>query len=71
MKDFLEDIAQKMPFRAMAVSQDMLDEMKRKEEEDERNNLNPYTMKYIIQNNMGGCHKWVSPMDLKYFGKYQ
>lgn len=71
VKGFLEDVANKMPFKAIAVSQDMLDEMKRKEEEDEQNNLNPYTMKYVIQNNMGGCHKWLSPMYKKYFGKYQ
>lgn len=55
----------------MAVSQDILDEMKRKEEEEEKNNLNPYTMKYMIQNNMGGCQKWLKEIDLKYFGKYQ
>lgn len=71
VKDFLEDIANKMPFKAIAVSQDMLDEMKRKEEEEEKYNTNPYTMKYIIQNNMGGCHRWLKDIDLKYFGKYQ
>lgn len=71
VKGFLEDVANKMPFKAMAVSQNMLDEMKRKEEEEEKNNINPYTFKYIIQNNMGGCHRWLRPMDLKYYGKYQ
>lgn len=54
----------------MAVSQDILDEMKAKEKWEEENNQNPYTMKYLIQNNMGGCHHWLSPFDLKHFCKY-
>lgn len=70
VKDFLEDLAKKLPFKAMAVSQDILDKMMKKEEENEKNNCNPYTMKYLIQNNMGGCHRWLSPYDLKWFGKY-
>ncbi|KAI4461801.1 50s/60s ribosomal protein l16 [Holotrichia oblita] len=70
VKDFLEELAKKMPFKAMAVSQEILDKMKRKEEQNEKNNLNNYTMKYLIQNNMGGCHRWLSPYDLKWFGKY-
>lgn len=70
VQSFLEDLAKKMPFKAMAVSQEILDKMKQKEEDDERNNCNKYTMKYLIQNNMGGCHKWLSPFDLKWFGKY-
>ncbi|KRT83214.1 ribosomal protein, partial [Oryctes borbonicus] len=48
VKGILEDLAKKMPFKAIAVSQDVLDRMQRKEEEDERNNLNRYTMKYLI-----------------------
>lgn len=70
VKDFLHDVAMKLPFKAMAVSQEIMDEMKRKEIEDEKNNTNPYTMKYVIQNNMGGCHSWLSPFDLKWLGKY-
>ncbi|KAG5883169.1 hypothetical protein JTB14_010305 [Gonioctena quinquepunctata] len=70
VKDFLEDIAMKLPFKAMAVSQDLLEEMKKREKWEEENNQNPWTMKYVIQNNMGGCYRWLSPIDMKYFGKY-
>ncbi|XP_017780026.1 PREDICTED: 39S ribosomal protein L16, mitochondrial [Nicrophorus vespilloides] len=70
VKRFLEDLAMKMPFKAMAVSQEILDEMKLKEEEEEKCNVNEYTMKYVIQNNLGGCQKWLRPNDMKYFGKY-
>lgn len=60
----------KLPFKAMAVSQEILDKMKQEEEWTEKNNLNQYTMKYIIQNNMGGCWQWISPFDLRWFAKY-
>lgn len=70
VKDFLHKVAMKLPFKAMAVSHEMLEEKKLKEERDEINNVNPYTMKYVIQNNMGGCHRWLSPFDLKWFCKH-
>lgn len=66
----LEDIAMKLPFKAMAVSQEILDETAAKEKWEEENNQNPYTMKYLIQNNMGGCQRWISPLDFKHFGKH-
>ena len=40
---------------------------KKKEEE----NLNPWTFKYIVQNNLGGCTRWISPVDRKWFGKHR
>ncbi|XP_057657458.1 39S ribosomal protein L16, mitochondrial [Diorhabda carinulata] len=70
VQGFLQDVAMKLPFKAMAVSQEILDEMKHKENWEEKNNQNPYTMKYLIQNNMGGCYRWLSPTDMRYFCKY-
>lgn len=70
VQGFLENVAASLPFKAMAVSQEILDEMKAKEEFEEKYNKNPYTMKYIIQNNMGGCYLWLRPSDRKWFGKY-
>ncbi|CAG9857133.1 unnamed protein product [Phyllotreta striolata] len=70
VKDFLHDVAMKLPFKAMAVSQEILDKQKEQERWEEENNQNPYTMKYIIQNNLGGCYRWLSPTDMKYFCKY-
>ncbi|XP_044755304.1 39S ribosomal protein L16, mitochondrial [Coccinella septempunctata] len=70
VKDFLEDVARKMPFKAMAVSQEILDQMKADEKWEQENNKNKFTMKYMIQNNMGGCHTWLSPYDFKFLGKY-
>jgi large subunit ribosomal protein L16 len=70
VKDVLKKVAHKLPFRAKVVSQEMLDEEKAKEERLARENLNPFTMKYVIQNNLSGCHNWLSPVDFKWFGKY-
>ncbi|XP_066252328.1 large ribosomal subunit protein uL16m [Euwallacea similis] len=70
VEPFLTDIANKLPFKAMAVSQKIIEQMNDREKWEEENNINPYTMKYMIQNNMGGCHQWISPWDLKYFCKY-
>lgn len=66
----LTDVANKLPFKAMAVSQKMLTDMQMKEKWQEENNQNPYTMKYLIQNNMNGCHQWLSPFDFRNFCKY-
>lgn len=70
MKKTLEEVAHKLPFAAMAVSQEIMDQMADDERYKEENNENPYTMKYIIQNNLGGCHKWISPIDKMYYCKY-
>ena len=70
VKPFLEMIAHKLPFAAKVVSQEMMDEMKQDEINKEKKNKNRYTMKYVIQNNLGGCHRWLSPVDHKWFGKW-
>ncbi|KAK3860012.1 hypothetical protein Pcinc_031156 [Petrolisthes cinctipes] len=69
-KPFLKMIAHILPFPAEAVSKEILEasrqETRRLEEED----INPYTFKYLIQNNMLGCHKWIREIDRTYWGKY-
>ncbi|XP_045475065.1 39S ribosomal protein L16, mitochondrial [Harmonia axyridis] len=70
VQKLLEDLAKKMPFKAMAVSQEILDKMAADEKWELENNKNKFTMKYMIQNNMGGCHRWLSPFDFKFLGKY-
>lgn len=70
VKHFLTDFANKLPFKARAVSHEILEAERLEAERKERENLNPYTFKYVIQNNLGGCHRWLSPKDHKWFGKY-
>lgn len=71
VKGFLEKVAHKLPFPALVVSQETLEERQREEQRKEAENVNPYTMKYVIQNNLGGCHRLLSPVDHKWFGKYR
>lgn len=66
----LRIVAERLPFEAKPVSQEMLEKMEEEEKWKEENNKNYFTMKYIIQNNMGGCHKMLSPYDHKWYGKY-
>jgi large subunit ribosomal protein L16 len=70
VKPILELVAHKLPFSAKVVSQQMLEEMTKEGERLEQENLNPYTFKYVVQNNLGGCHIWISPYDRRWFGKY-
>lgn len=66
----LNHVAANMPFKAMAVSHEMLEEMENQKELNKRRNLNPFTKQYVIQNNLNGCHKWLSKFDHKWFGEY-
>lgn len=70
VKAWLQTYADQLPFAARAVSHEMLMQEAKQEKENEERNLNPFTMKYVIQNNLGGCHRWLSPVDHKWFGKY-
>lgn len=70
VKGILTSVCNKLPFKAMVVSQELMDEMKVKEKSVEDANVNYFTKKYVIQNNLGGCHNWLAPIDHKWFGKY-
>ena len=67
---FLREVAEKLPFKAKAVSYEMMEAEKAENELLAKANLNPYTAEYLIKNNIGGCHQWISPYDKKWFFKY-
>lgn len=70
VQKFLQNFANQLPFKARAVSHEMLEKEAKDEIEKEKLNTNPYTMKYVIQNNLGGFHRYLSPWDHKWFGKH-
>ncbi|GAB1863684.1 Large ribosomal subunit protein uL16m [Camponotus japonicus] len=70
VKDMLSKIAQIMPFKAKAVSQEILDRDAAREKWMEENNQHFWTWKYMVQNNMLGCQNWISPVDKLWFNKY-
>ncbi|KOB78969.1 39S ribosomal protein L16, mitochondrial, partial [Operophtera brumata] len=70
VKNMLRIVAERLPFAAEPVSQEIMEMNAAKEKLLEENNKNQYTLKYIIQNNMGGCHKMLSPFDHRWYGKH-
>ncbi|EEB19138.1 mitochondrial 50S ribosomal protein L16, putative [Pediculus humanus corporis] len=70
-RKILGPVAEILPFPARFVSQKYLDDEREKEKLIKENNTNKFTMEYVIKNNMGGCQKWLSPYDYKWFGKYK
>ncbi|CAG4909138.1 unnamed protein product [Colias eurytheme] len=70
VKNMLRIIAERLPFKAEPVSQEIMEKFAADEQWKEENNQNNYTMKYLIQNNMGGCHKHISKYDHRWFCKY-
>ena len=69
-RPFLKELADKLPFRAKPVSYEMMEAEKGEADRLSACNINPYTAEYLIKNNMGGCHKWISHYDKKWFFKY-
>ncbi|XP_029821809.1 39S ribosomal protein L16, mitochondrial [Manacus vitellinus] len=70
VRPFLAQVAQKLPFPAVPVSRESLQEMRREEEEKRLNNQNPWTFERIITSNMLGMRKYLSPYDLRLQGRY-
>ena len=70
VKQFLQQVCNILPFKSEVVSQELLDQRAAHEKDYNDINENYYTMKYVIQNNLNGCHRWLSPVDHKWFGKY-
>lgn len=70
VKDILSKIADKLPFKAKAVSQETIEFDIAKEKWEQKNNQNPYTMEYLIKNNMDDLQRKIKRIDHYYFGKY-
>lgn len=70
MNGFLKIVADNLPFKAVALSHEMLEEIKLNNIEKEKSNINPYTFEYILKNNMGNFKQHAKRIDYFYFGKY-
>nr|CAB3263960.1 39S ribosomal protein L16, mitochondrial-like [Phallusia mammillata] len=66
---FLKGIANTLPFPAMAVEYEMLEEMYEEERRLEDENENFFTFREIVTKNMQGMRSFVSLSDYKHFGK--
>ncbi|NWV59984.1 RM16 protein, partial [Malurus elegans] len=70
VKPFLTRVAQKLPFPAIAVSRESLQEMRQEEERKRLDNQNPWTFERVVASNMLGMRKYLSPYDLQLKGRY-
>nr|XP_012142829.1 PREDICTED: 39S ribosomal protein L16, mitochondrial isoform X2 [Megachile rotundata] len=70
VKYVLHNIASRLPFTAMVVSQEKLERMAEEKKRIEEENLNPYTWKYIIQNDLLSSQKWISKYDRRWYNEY-
>ncbi|OXB52576.1 UNVERIFIED_CONTAM: hypothetical protein H355_005373 [Colinus virginianus] len=59
VKPFLTQVARKLPFPAVAVSRQSLQQMREEEEEKRRNNQNPWTFERVVTGNMLGMRSTV------------
>ena len=67
---FLKEVADKLPFRAKVISHAQMEADRQKEFDNFNSNQNPYTAEYVIKNNMGGIHDWISHYDKNWFFKH-
>ncbi|XP_037545956.1 39S ribosomal protein L16, mitochondrial [Nematolebias whitei] len=70
IEQFLTEVAKKLPFPAKVVSRESLAEMHRLRQEMEQNNQNPWTFKKVVQGNMMGIRRVLSPLDLRDHGRH-
>lgn len=66
----LKIVANNLPFKAIPVSQEIIEKYQADEEFVQNSNLNKWTPDYVILNNFGGCHNWISPYDKKWFWRF-
>ena len=69
-RPWLSRLAACLPMDCIAVSAEQL---KRVEDEEQRLaecNTNPYTLEWMIRNNISDCQRMLSPYDIKWFGRF-
>ncbi|XP_003969716.1 large ribosomal subunit protein uL16m [Takifugu rubripes] len=70
VEPILTEVAKKLPFPAKVMSRESLAALQKEQAEREENNQNPWTFKEIIQGNMLGIRKVLSPVDLHTNGRF-
>ena len=67
----LKIVAHNLPFPARVVTQDMLEQEETDRKEKEQLNINPFSFEYVANNNMLGCHQFLSKYDYLWHNKYR
>lgn len=69
-RPWLSRLAECLPMECIAVSVDMLERLDAEEQRLQEQNTNPYTLEWMIRNNIMDCQKMLSPYDIKWMGKF-
>ncbi|CAL1279816.1 unnamed protein product [Larinioides sclopetarius] len=67
---FLNRVAKKMPFDAIPVSQTILEELEKEAMGLHESNINPFSFKYAVDNDVQGCNLWTKQTDRVYYDDY-
>nr|XP_061796805.1 large ribosomal subunit protein uL16m-like [Nerophis lumbriciformis] len=70
VEHILIEVAKKLPFPAKVMSRESLEVFQKTQADMEANNQNPWTFKRIVEGNMLGIRKVLSPFDLKNHGRF-
>ncbi|XP_054626741.1 39S ribosomal protein L16, mitochondrial isoform X1 [Dunckerocampus dactyliophorus] len=70
VEHYLTEVAKKLPFPAKVMSRESLEAFKQNQIDMEQNNQNPWTFRRVVQGNMLGIRRVLSPLDLKNHGRF-
>ncbi|XP_008290737.1 large ribosomal subunit protein uL16m [Stegastes partitus] len=70
VQHILTEVAKKLPFPAKVMTRESLADLQEKQADMKQNNQNPWTFKQIVQGNMLGIRRVLSPFDLKNHGRF-
>ena len=70
VKPWLQYVAGKLPFDALAVNKELIERLDAEEKRREETDENPYSFEWLVRNNMLDCRRHLSPRDKVWFGKF-
>jgi len=70
VQPWLSAVANKLPFNALAVNAEMLENLRSREQSLLETNKNPISFEWLIRNNIFDCQRKLSPYDKVWFGKF-
>ncbi|CAH0395330.1 unnamed protein product [Bemisia tabaci] len=70
VETWLTHLANRMPFKSMAVSQEIMERRAENYAHIEKLNDNKWNLEYIFKNQMGSSKRWIRRQDFFHFGKY-
>lgn len=65
-----QQVCYKLPVDAIPVSKDILEDLRKQEEELQQKNINPFSIERVIDYQMQGSDQWISKYDRAFYTKY-